>query len=46
MLDRVRHKEEKYNLDSTIIARFYETQIIPLTIEGEVQYFLKRNFPE
>lgn len=42
VLSRVRSKGERYNLDPTTISDFYENQIIPLTIEAEVQYFLQR----
>lgn len=42
VLERVREKGKRYNVNPEFIVEFYEQKIIPLTIEVEVEYFLKR----
>lgn len=44
ILERVKEKGKRYNVDSKFIANFYKNKIIPLTIEVEVEYLLQRLF--
>jgi chorismate mutase len=42
VLDRVKQKGEKYNVNPTFIQGFYRDRIMPLTITVEVEYLIKR----
>jgi len=42
VLERVKIKGERYNVNPTFIYNFYKRKIMPLTIEVEVDYFLSK----
>lgn len=41
-LKRVKEKSERYNISGEIISDFFETFVMPLTIEVEVLYFMNK----
>jgi chorismate mutase len=43
VLQRVAEKGERYQIDSKFIADFYREKVIPMTIDVEVEYFMKRD---
>lgn len=43
VLERVKQKGERYGMNPEFIAEFFEKQLIPLTIDVEVEYFMRRN---
>ena len=43
ILERVRRKGEKFGVNPEFVEKFYENEIIPLTINIEVEYFLLKN---
>jgi len=42
VLERVRQKGERYGINPEFIARFFEEDIMPLTIDVEVEYLMER----
>jgi len=42
ILERVKEKGIRYGIDSKFIANFYKEKIIPMTINAEIEYLMKR----
>ncbi len=42
ILERVKQKGERYNINPNLVSEFYEKHIIPMTIDVQVEYFINK----